>query len=203
MAGVVYGVPYRPPLPVAPVWRGLKMSWTGWDGSEWALTSPSSGLFLMKGVRGLAFPKFERYASSASGIAGSRHRGSRFDDREAFWPLYLYSDAGSQGFIERDSAFWASLHPDFEGTWSVEQPDGSKRSLALRLKDVDDTNAEAVLRGWAKYGITLLADDPFWSGERVSRTWAQADMRAFLPPSAGAGFAVSSGSTLATAKASN
>ncbi|WP_212745886.1 hypothetical protein [Sinomonas susongensis] len=203
MGGIIYGAPYIPPVPAAPVWRGLRMSWTGWDGSEWALTSPRSGLFLMPGVRGLAFPKFERYSSSPPGVAGSRHRGTRVDDREAFWPLYLYSDEGSQGFIDRDSAFWSSLHPDFEGRWTVEAPDGSTRSLGLRLKDVDDANPEAVFRGWAKYGITLLADHPYWEGEPVSRTWAQADMRAFLPPSAGAGFSVSSGSTLATAKATN
>jgi hypothetical protein len=203
MAGIVYGAPYAPPVPVAPVWRGLRMGWTGWDGSEWALTSPRSGLFLMPGVRGLSFPKFERYSSQSPGVAGSRHRGHRVGDREAFWPLYLYSDDGSQGFIDRDSAFWASLHPDLPGLWWAEQPDGAKRTLALKLSDVDDTNPDAVRRGWAKYGITLLADDPFWLGEPVSRTWAQSEMRAFLPPTPGAGYAVSSGSTLATARASN
>lgn len=32
-------------------------------------------------------------------------------------------------------------------------------------------------RGWAKYGVTLLADQPYWLGESVAKSWAQGDMR--------------------------
>ena len=35
--GIVYAAPYRPPAPPANPWRGIGLSWTGWDGSEWEL----------------------------------------------------------------------------------------------------------------------------------------------------------------------
>lgn len=203
MAGIVYGIPYAPPPPPVPPRRGLAMHWTGWDGSEWELTRPRAGQFLMKGVRGLEFPKFERYASTASGVAGSRHRGHRVGDREAFWPLYLYSDESSQAFVDRDGAFWASLDPDRVGVWTAVQPDGSRRSLRLRLKDVDEANADAVFRGWAKYGITLLADQPFWEGPAVTQSWQDGTQRAFLPSAPGEGYWLGSGSTMGTATATN
>lgn len=178
--GIAYAIPYVPPAPAAPAWRGLSLSWTGWDGSEWELTRPAAGLFLRPGVRGLQLPAFDRLSSSSPMVPGSRHRGSSTKDRDVFWPLYLYSDAGSAGFMERDRAFWRSLDPEFEGTWAASLPDGTRRTLGLRLIGADDDlTHDPVQRGWAKYGINLLADQPYWLGETVRRSWAQGDMRNF------------------------
>lgn len=39
-------------LPVG--WERLKLTWTGWDGSQWDLTNPNGGVFLTEdGVEGL------------------------------------------------------------------------------------------------------------------------------------------------------
>lgn len=178
--GFAYAIPYIPPAPPAPAFRGLALSWIGCDGSEWELTRPAAGLFLRPGVRGLQLPQFERQSSSSPSVAGSRHRGSSTKDRDVFWPLYLYSDDGSAGFMERDRAFWRSLDPDVEGTWAAVTPDGGKRTLGLRLIGADDDmQMDPIKRGWAKYGINLLADDPYWVGETVRKSWSQGDLRNF------------------------
>ncbi|GAP53955.1 conserved hypothetical protein [Arthrobacter sp. Hiyo6] len=178
--GIAYAIPYIPPAPPAPPWRGISLSWRGWDGSEWELTRPATGLFLQPGVRGLHLPSFDRLSSASPLVPGSRHRGTSTKDRDVFWPLYLYSDEGSTAFMERDRAFWNSLDPDAEGTWTATVPNGGRRTLGLRLLGSDeDMSHDPVQRGWAKYGINLLADDPYWLGETVTKSWAQGDMRNF------------------------
>lgn len=178
--GIAYAVPYRPPGPPVSPWRGIGLSWTGWDGSEWELTRPASGLFLRPGIRGLKLPPFERQSSSSPAAAGSRHRGTSTSDREVFWPLYLYSDQSSAEFMVRDRAFWRSLDTDFEGTWTANLPNGERRTLRLRLvSDEDDLTHDPIQRGWAKYGITLLADQPYWLGAKVTKSWGHGEMRNF------------------------
>lgn len=178
MVNFAYALPYVPPAPPAPPWQAQELSWLGWDGSEWELTNPESGLFLMPGVRGLHLPDFERQSTRSPMVAGSRHRGTSTNDRECFWPLFLYSDTGSDEFMARDSAFWRSLDPDLEGTWISHIPGGGRRTLNLRLVSSDDeTLHDSVYKGWAKYGVTLLADQPYWLGETVRNSWAQGDLR--------------------------
>ena len=178
MANFAYALPYAPPAPPAPPWQGFRLTWRGWDGSQWELTRPRTGLFLRPGVRGLHLPTFERQKTESAMVAGSRHRGTSTKDREVHWPMYLYSDDSSAAFLARDRAFWRSLDADQEGTWTIHLPDGSKRSLRLRLtSSEDDLQFDSIKRGWAKYSITLLADQPFWVGETVRRSWAQGELR--------------------------
>lgn len=176
--GFAIAVPYRPPAAAVPAFRGLDLTWTGWDGSKWPLTRPASGLFLRPGVRGLHMPSFERQSSESPMVAGSRHRGTKTKDRDVFWPLHLYSDSGSDGFMARDRLFWRSLDPDMEGTWTAKVPGGGQRTLALRLTGSDDDmQHDPIKRGWANYGINLLAEKPLWVGETIRRSWNQGDLR--------------------------
>ena len=151
-------------------WTGLPMRWTGWNGDVFRLTSPSSGLFLMPGVRGLKSPAHTRHSSESPALPGSRHRGHRVLDRECFWPLYVYNDLGAREWMDWDRRFWATMDPDRAGTWTVTKPDGQERHLRVRFHAEEDTLEQDPMKfGWSKYAITLLADQPYWYGATLSR----------------------------------
>lgn len=176
MVNFAFGAPYVPPAPHVSPWTGLELFWTGWDGSEWALTSPRSGRFLRPGVRGLLMPTYERHSTSSSAVPGSRHRGTSTLDRECFWPLYEYSDKGSADFMEYNRAFWRTMDPDREGTWRAVLPGGEERTLGLKLLSVEDgLNHDPIQRGWLSSAVTLIADSPYWRGETVAQSWGQSD----------------------------
>jgi hypothetical protein len=118
-------------------------------------------------------------------VAGSRFEGASFLDREVFWPLHIYSDGGSIEWMLRDRAFWQTMDPEDTGVWTVTHPDGNHRSLRLRFQsDGDKSHDMDPLRaGWASYGITLVAERPFWEGEPEVRSFAgQAPPEPFFEP---------------------
>ena len=205
MAGVVYGAPYAPPMPPVSPWVSTPLKWTGWDGSEWNMCNGGEGIVLLAGARGFGQPPMTHWRSQSPAVAGARWRGAVSEPREVFWPLKLWHDGGSREWVERDRAFWRTLDPQKTGVWSVELPDGSKRSLTLRVASDGDPSFDTLptLTGWARYGITLTADDPFWAGETVTRSWQEQARRDFLPAAAGESYYVSSGSTLGSATLTN
>lgn len=195
------------PPPVAQ-WPGLAaMTWTGHDGSQWDLLG-SAGLCLTDGLRGLHMPNIDRYVNTSPALAGSRWRGSRTAEREVFWPLLVWSDAGSQDWLEYDRAFWATMRPDATGVWEVRQPDGRARRLSCRFVDDSDhsTSWDPTRRGWDVYGVRLVAEQPFWEGDPVTRTWNNpAPTPFFGGVTGGKGplFYISSGSTVISASVDN
>ncbi|WP_244516728.1 phage tail family protein [Arthrobacter alpinus] len=99
------------------------------------------------------------------------------------------------------------------GTWTIHLPGGARRTLDLRLVSSEDNLLfDSIKRGWAKYGITLLADRPYWLGETVKKSWGQEDLRNYdvsLQDRIDYGYAsnvinyLSAGSTLGSAAVSN
>lgn len=206
MAGLVYGVPYVPPLPEGAAWGALPLKWTGWDGSEWEMSDPASGIVLLSGARGFGMPPMQHWRSQSPAVPGARWRGAVADSREVFWPLKIWNDAGSLEWVELDRAFWRTLDPQKTGTWTATLPDGSRRYLTLRLKDDGNTVWDRIptLYGWAHYGITLTADDPFWAGDVIQRSWAPSTGTDFFNGSSQAPtFNIASANTLDTAVLSN
>lgn len=173
MANIVYGAPYRPPTLPVPAWAGLSLKWVA-KGSEWPLTDPRTGVGLLPGIRGLGSIRGERHTTSSPAVAGSRYEGFSVEDREVFWPLCIWHDAGSEAWMLRDRAFWKTMDPEDTGWWVASLPDGSIRRLKLRFVDDGEHLSEhdPMLRGWATYGITLVAEQPFWEGEPVVRSFA-------------------------------
>jgi hypothetical protein len=185
-------------------WGRLQSIWTGGDGSRWVLSDPSHGVFLTQGgVEGLGMPKFDLYKTSSPARPGSRYRGSRAQDRDAFWPLYVYSDSSSAEWRERDRAFWATMDPDVAGVWTIIDTEGRSRSLRCRFSESDDTfERDPFQFGWQLYGITLTAEEPFWFGEPQYRSVVAETPVDFF----GAGappFHISVGNTLANASIDN
>lgn len=172
MANIVYGAPYIPPVDQAPAWSGMPMTWTA-KGTQWSLTDRSTGIFLLPGVRGLGSARSERHSTSSPAVAGSSYQGSSFLDREVMWPVKVWHDGGSTAWMERDRAFWKTMDPKDTGVWTVVHPDGNHRSLALRfVDDGDHVRARNPLRlGWDRYNINLIAEQPFWVGAPVVRSF--------------------------------
>lgn len=208
MAGLVYVVPYVPPAPPVPKWRGMQVIWTGWDGSQWDLSSGEQGVFLIEGegIEGFNMPPVSRFTSTSTRVRGSRYRGHRIEEREVFWPLFVYNDVDSDGWLEVDRAFWRTLDPDRAGRLTVIQPSGHSRSIMLRfLEATDSVDRDPFVTGWQIYGITLVADDePLWAGEAFSRRWGQAEEdQLFIPDEGAPDFFISGSSTIGEARVTN
>lgn len=193
--------PVVPPGPDTPVWAGVGMTWTGWDGSGWDMLAPDGGVTL-EAVRGLHMPAWDRHTSSVPALAGSRHRGSRTVEREVFWVTAVHSRLGTPDWVALDRAWWHSFDPDREGMWTV-STQGVDRVLRLRLAQADDVmDADPTLTGDLSYGVTLVAAQPFWEGPDVSRTFTASTPSEFFLPAGGV-FFISPSNTLDTATMDN
>lgn len=205
MPGIFLAAPTFVPRPPGPVLTGLGVEWVGWDGTVWNLVDEASGVLLTPGVRGLSMPPVRRYTSVSPAVPGSRWRGQVALEREVFWPLFVYSNAGSQAWVEYDRAFWRTMHPEKTGVWRVTSPDGGTRTLRLRFVNDGDPSwdRDPVMAGWATYGITLVAEQPFWEGQLSTRTWAASAPVDFFGDGTAPAFHITSGSTLAGATMAN
>lgn len=189
--------------PSVAVPSGFSMAWTGWDGSVWSLSSRDHGLILGPGLRGLGSAPVQRFADESPAVAGSRWRGSRTLEREVFWPLDILHDAAGQDWIARDRAFWRTMDPERPGMWSVEQPNGERRTLLCRWSEGDDEAAvDPALIGWARYGVRLVAEDPYWRGAPIVKSFSSGSGVAYFS-SSGSVYGRSPSNLLASATLSN
>ncbi|WP_210416687.1 hypothetical protein [Glutamicibacter sp. ZJUTW] len=206
MLGLVYAVPSMPP-PITSSFRSrVKIVWTGANGDAFDLTNWRQGVFIKQdGIEGLGSPERQDWVSALSPfVHGQEYRGHTVIAREIFLPIYLYADGASQAWHDMDARFWATLKPGELGTLSVETP-GGVRTISARFKAVDGAmQRDPFYFGWAHYGITLVADDPFWYGEPVSRAWAQPETKLFFHKVTGEQlFNINSGSVLSSASFTN
>lgn len=179
----VVGVPGAelPQAPTPSAWQGLRMLWRAANGEEFDLLGRSGMVLANKGVEGLHMPKIDYWDSDSPARHGAMVRGWRTPMREAYWPLFIWSDISSDEWLDRDRRFWATMHPDQPGWWRVITPGGGWRELQLRFAS-DDTSPELdpVKFGWLLYGITLRADWPFWQGAEVRQSFAPPTQRNFF-----------------------
>ena len=172
--------PYTPPPPALaeappPILRqGFRHTLLGWDGSEWDLTGMTSGVVLVEGgVRGLGMPPVTHYRDQSPALPGSRYRGTRVEDRSGFWPVFVYHDDTEQDWINLNQSFTKTMRPTEISTWRVIQPNAATRYLDVRYEGGLDEPFEAdpSFRGWALHGITLNAEQPYWRGDAILRTF--------------------------------
>lgn len=170
------------------------------------LSDPDGGVFLTAdGVVGLGTGPGDRFFQASPGVAGSRYTGARAAERPVVWPLEVYSEASSVGFVELDRAFWRTLRRDRTGLWSVQQaPTGETRTLECRFVSVDDSFAvDPALAGTADYVVQLVAEDPYWRGAPVRREFTAGSTSPFVPVEGGPSFTISDASTIANATIDN
>lgn len=179
------------------------MTWTPDGGDPIDLLDPAAdGVMLVQdGVRGLGMPPVQRYTSSSAAVHGSRWRGHRVDERDVFWPIFVWSDQGTDAWLARDTAWWRSMRPDVLGWWEVATSAAVRR---LRCRWVDDGDhsfsADPSRRGWDLYGVKLVAEDPWWHGPTVQVEWAQQSGVTLLP---GPPFDISSANSMGSATMRN
>lgn len=212
---LLYASPSAPPPVRASPWLRTLHEWVGYDGSRWELSNWRSGVFLTdEGVEGLHLPDENEWVQSQSPVAhGQVYMGGSIAARPAFWPIYLYADSGSDTFSATDTDFWQTLYPGRFGTWRVTTARSGTRELVLRGagngKHVYPRDPHYF--GWAKYGIALIADDPFWRATQpVVKEFISEPPQNFYgggpvnSPSPGAPpFVISKGNTLAGAEINN
>lgn len=207
MDPIIYAVPYQPPgFPIN--WSGLEMTWTDCNDVTWDLLSGVSGIALMPGYRGVHMPTISHFKDRAPSVAGARWQGFNVPERDVYWPLQIWTDQGSQEWLNLDQKFWSGLNPNKTGVWKVTQPNGDSRELTVRFSDDGQTtfDTEPSLRGWNAYGLTLQAEQPYWAEEGISRTFKVAAPSQFFIDSDGSTpgvLSISAGRTVSTAKIFN
>lgn len=191
--------------------RPLWHKWTGWDGSEWLLTDPASGVRLLRGYRGVGMPTPQRYTTIRPALPGTRRRGMRMPEREVVWNLAVFTDA-TAAWWAYDNAFWRTMDPGQTGLWSVTSPAarGTTITRTLRCAFVDggDTNIDIDpgMAGFRIYeGITLVAEDqPLWAGPTVTRTFDNSATAGFFSaPGDNFVIRISPGNTVSRAQIDN
>lgn len=201
-----------PPEDLAPPVQGVDRSgvrhtFTSSSGVEWDLSDPSDAGVLLtdQGLRGLHLPPQSDFVDEAAGVDGQHQSGFRVNARDVFWPLLIWSDGGSQAWLDRDAAWWRGLYPGQVGTWTATRPDGSWRSLRVRC--VDDGQGsfgtDPSSRGWQVYGVKLIADDPYWRGRPIVVPGGAVDGVDFIDPEGSPPFHISGGAPLAGMSISN
>ena len=159
--------PFVPaPPPVDPGREHVGIWLETWDGKSWRLDAPDSGIVLMRGARGFGMVSVEHHRDEHAIIPGSRWRDARVLEREIFLPLYVFSDGTSRDWQEHNRAFWRGLRTGKTAWLYVMWPDGTKRRIQVRYEKGGEEAFEMdpVFYGWAKYGIYLTAEQPYWEG---------------------------------------
>lgn len=206
--GLVFAAPYTPPnITVVRPWKGIRHTWTGWDGSVWDLSRPSGGVFLQpEGLEGLGMPDFINYTHSSPVVHGQQWDGWLTTGRKVYWNVGVYSDKGSNDWIALNRAFWKTFRPGKTGVWTVELPNGDTFSLTLRLAPGSGAayDRDPVQHGWKAYGIELFPEQPFWEGKPIVQSWDSEDLIPFLGnEDIGPPFHVSPVATIGDAKVTN
>lgn len=154
-------------------WGRIKHLFHGWDGSVWDVTDGRDGVFLMpEGIEGMGMPDIQNYTFSSPVVHGVEWEGWRANERDCHWVIGIFEDSSVE-WIEMKRAFWNIFRPGKTMRWEIILPNSERFNLIVRFK-ADATSVYArdpVRLGWAIYGITCFAEQPFWEGDPVSFTF--------------------------------
>lgn len=180
---VVRGMPYVPPPPPIPDWRGYAHTWIDHTGRRWPLTDEDSATLLLPGVKGLDDPETDLHLVEHAGVAGSRYRGSRTLARTVVWQVMVETGKSSIEWLQLARDFKAAFRPDRTGTWEAVAPDGQRRYLKCRLRSKAHVyEYDPAFAGYAVYDIEMVAEDPYWRGDPIKKSWTGTVPRGLIPP---------------------
>lgn len=145
---------------------GVGIEWTGTDGSTWDLLGGPVRT-TAAGIKGLSMPEVEEQGKTTALRDGQRLTGWRLKPRSVWLPLRFKGEAATdvEG-IQRN--FWRSMAIGETGTLTVTDASGATRSLGLRFQDDGGMayRTDPYLLSDA-FGLTMIADQPWWEGPRV------------------------------------
>ena len=119
--------------------------------------------------------------------------------------MAIYSDAGSQAWFELQTAFFKTIKPDRYGTVRVTTPGGQVRTIQARSNAKSTSfNLDPFKTGYQGYGMSLVADQPFWVGPKLGATFQSGASTDFFNGASKAPvFVISQGASFASAKITN
>jgi hypothetical protein len=125
-----------------------------------------------EGIEGMGMPDIQNYTFTSPVVHGVEWEGWRANERDVHWVIGIFEDSSVE-WLEMKKAFWNIFRPGKTMRWEVILPNSDRFNLIVRFK-ADPTSVYArdpVRLGWAIYGITCFAEQPFWEGEPVSFTF--------------------------------
>lgn len=202
------GITSAPPEVAPPIytpWQRIQHRFHGWDGSIWDVTDGRNGVFLMpEGIEGMGMPDIVNYTFNSPVVHGVEWEGWRATGRDVHWVIGIFEDT-TEEFIQAKTDFWRLFRPGKTMRWEIILPNGQTFNLTVRFKS-DDTSIYArdpVKLGWAIYGITCFAEQPFWEGDPVRVSFQTKTESDFFGGSYGPDFFISSSSDITTATLNN
>lgn len=146
--------------------------WTGTDGSVWDLRR-GPVRFTTAGIKGLGMPDFTDQVRQTALQDGQTLLGWKLKPRDVWLPL-RFKDAAAVDVTGMQRAFWASMAIGRQGQLTVTDDDGGVRSLGLRFQDDGGVSYRldpSILSD--AFGITMVADQPWWQGPPVQSSYTQ------------------------------
>lgn len=157
---------------------GVRLDWTGPDGSTWDWLDGTAGVVLGEGIDGILFPDFEQLTTPTP--AGRRYNGTRWKPATVEATLQVCdtrasAEVAALGGQYRRGAAWrtldrrvrASVSPTSAGRLTC-TADGQSRWLDLRLESIGHKLTKMPdIRGLVEYDVELVDDEPFWKGQPV------------------------------------
>lgn len=151
----------------------LGINWTDTNGESWDLINGPVAL-MNSGIQGLGMPQAFDTVRQTALVHGQTFQSWRLDPRELFLPVTFRDDAeiDVEG-VQR--AFWDGMALGEYGALTVTDGNGATRSIEARF--LNDGSAMfyvdpyAKVQGMRQFGITLVADDPWWRGPEESFTF--------------------------------
>lgn len=183
----------------------VDLRWLGADGSEWLFGK--SGPVTLESISAIGVPPpHSRHTQQAPGVPGASQTGTQLQEKDVTLGVAVWSAGSSAGWVQSDTAWWDSLDRDVEGYLSARVL-GQERRLPMRLADASDAyDVDPVEHCLGKYVIRMVASQPLWQSDPITRSWSDPATRDFYDPDPavdGGVVHVMSAKTLGTATITN
>jgi hypothetical protein len=144
----------------------LEINWTDTNGTSWDLVSGPVAL-MNAGVMGFGMPKTFDTIRQTALVHGQTLQSWRLEPRDIFLPITFQDDADLDvNGIQRE--FWDGLALGEYGNLQVTDSNGGIRSIDARFVSDGDVaftvDPYANTHAFRPYGVSLVADDPWWRG---------------------------------------